>query len=131
MSFEVEQHWTETFPRITKPEVVGYFSINGQREYLPDLSQLKYINAPRNGRGEGVELNLNHGIDKVIRKPESASEEKINHLLQWIIYNSSQIEAPPGYGRWLVHAIMYSNIHIIISLESSLCLSGFYDFMVI
>ncbi|XP_033211027.1 decapping and exoribonuclease protein-like [Belonocnema kinseyi] len=101
MSFEVEQHWNETFPCITKPEVVGYFSINGQREYLPDLSQLKYFNAPRNSRGEGVELNLNHGIDKVIRKPESASGEKINHLLHWIIYNSSQIEAPPGYGRWL------------------------------
>ena len=102
MSFEVEQHWTETFPRITKPVVVGYFSINAHREYSPNLSQLKYFKPPP-PRKSRIELNLNSGIDKVIRKPESASNEKINHLLQWIIYNSSKIEAPVGTGRWLVY----------------------------
>ena len=98
MSFEVYQSWDDAFPRITKPEVVGYFSINGNREYLPDLSQLKYINPPIN---VPVKLNLNHGIDKVIRKPPSVSEENLNHLLQWILLNSSKIKAPPEFGRWL------------------------------
>lgn len=96
MSFEVDQQWGESFPRITKPEVVGYFSLNGKREFLPDLSQLKYLQLPRSNR---INFNLNDGMEKVIRKPDDI-DERINNLLKWILVNYSKIQAPLETGRW-------------------------------
>lgn len=98
MSFEIVQQWNESFPKITKPEVVGYFSLNGKREYLPDLSQLKYLHLPQGNR---INFNLNDGMEKVIRRQESASNENINNLLKWILVSHSKIQAPLDSGRWL------------------------------
>lgn len=97
MSFEIHQPWSEIFPRITKPEVAGYYSLNSKREYLPDLSQLKYLQLPRNNR---INFNLNDGMENVIRKPDSASGENINNLLKWILVNHSKIQAPLDSARW-------------------------------
>lgn len=90
MNFLIQNYENYKFPSFNKPETIGYFSLIGQqREYSQDLSQLKYYNGLPN---EKVRFDLNRGIDRVIRKPLDL-DEKLNHLLTWIIQNHSRIRS--------------------------------------
>ncbi|XP_043281674.1 decapping and exoribonuclease protein-like isoform X2 [Venturia canescens] len=92
--FEVRNRFSQKETSIdleSKPEIVGYFSLDGNRTYLPDASNLSYYNPPKI---ENVCLDLNKGIEKVRRKSASADEEKIRNLLKWISLNNDKIPAP-------------------------------------
>ena len=77
-------------PKFTKPQCRGAFSLNGKREFLPDTSELKYIRMPHSP----VSLDLNHGMEKVIRKSEHTElyGEKIDNLLHWLMKNKQSIQ---------------------------------------
>lgn len=98
MTFMINRQENRNFPTFTRPEVVGYFSLNNQsRDYSEDLSQLKYYKKPESCK---VNFNLSEGLDKVIRKPQNL-DEKIDCLLRWIINNHKKILASPDKKRWL------------------------------
>ncbi|XP_001605161.1 decapping and exoribonuclease protein [Nasonia vitripennis] len=101
MSFVIHQyHRNQNFPSFNRPEVVGYFSLNGQeREYSQDLSQLKYYTRNPHSKQE-VDFDLNEGLDQVIRKPANL-DEKLDHILRWIVNNYRTIRASPELNRWL------------------------------
>lgn len=74
------------FPSVSEPKIVGAFSIDGQRRYLSDRRNCKYLY--KHFHPESVQYDLNEGIESVIRKPDLCSqEEKINHLLHFISEN--------------------------------------------
>lgn len=87
------------FPSISKPEIVGYFSVDKNRRYVPDLSQCKFI-AHIDG---SVRFDLNHGYGNVIRKNENLNE-KLEHLLQFIKQNIPLLRNPAEDSRKLLAA---------------------------
>lgn len=78
------------FPSISQPKIVGCFSLNGNREYLADARNCKYVYKNYN-RSKQVHYDLNDGIEDVIRKPESSTDEKASHLLEFILRNKQTL----------------------------------------
>lgn len=81
------------FPSISQPKIIGSFSVDENRQYLPDARNCKYVY--RNYRSDRVDFNLNDGIDEVKRKPDSAKDEKITHLLEFIARNKRKLKRNP------------------------------------
>lgn len=78
------------FPSISEPKIIGFFSVNGNRQYLPDARNCKYVY--KNCQSDRVNYDLNEGIENVIRKPDSCADEKINHLLEFISRNKETLK---------------------------------------
>uniref|UniRef100_A0A182PDN3 Decapping nuclease n=1 Tax=Anopheles epiroticus TaxID=199890 RepID=A0A182PDN3_9DIPT len=74
---------SKPFPTVTKPTLVGFFSLNQNRQYDASAAQLKYLSLPRSPRTE-LRLDLNEGFEIHQPKPVSAKEEKIGALLTFI-----------------------------------------------
>lgn len=79
------------FPSISQPKIIGSFSLNEKRKYLPDTRNCKYVY--KHYDSERVNYDLNEGIENVIRKPESGSDEKLTHLLEFIVRNKQKLIA--------------------------------------
>lgn len=77
------------FPSLSQPKIVGSFSVNSIRQYLPDAQNCKYVY--KNYKNHRP-FDLNAGIDQVIRKPESCIDEKIAHLLEFIVRNKQRLK---------------------------------------
>lgn len=73
------------FPSISKPKVVGRFSVNKCRRFIDDASNCKYVVQPN--RSERVRFDLNRGYENVIHKIDEAKDEKLDHLLTFISVN--------------------------------------------
>lgn len=81
---------TDRFPDFRKPIPVGFFSVNAQRQYDPSPINCKYVKSPANGQ-QRKHFDLNHGYENVCRKPESANNEKLDHLLRFIQTNWNRL----------------------------------------
>lgn len=68
-------------------EVIGSYSVNGDGEYMDDLSSLRYYNEPAN---KNVHFNLNFNANTTIPRKEDSSEN--NFLLKWISDNFHHLE---------------------------------------
>jgi hypothetical protein len=73
------------FPAYSKPHVIGHYSVDCDRNYCADLSQLKYIHLPTD---YNVKFNLDRGR-KLAQKKDDSYDEKLNNLLRWILQNSN------------------------------------------
>lgn len=98
MSNELDTHLNPNFRnydrhgrcrRITKPNIVGYFSIDQNRQFIPDYSNCKYLKLPPNN--QPIHFNLNDGYELVQQKPESAKGEKLDHILRFILLNLKKL----------------------------------------
>lgn len=69
-------------PTFTKPEIVGYMSVDVSRQYHSDLSQLKYLTVIPNGR---IALDLNQGIEKAVKRTTDDNDEQIVLLLKFLL----------------------------------------------
>lgn len=87
MDTSLEPHYSNfsinTFPNITKPKIIGYFSINEKREFVPNHSSLQYLKLP--SRSKPLNFDLNIGFENVIPKPNV--DEKIDVLLKYILHS--------------------------------------------
>ncbi|XP_067631256.1 decapping and exoribonuclease protein Rai1 [Eurosta solidaginis] len=85
------------FPPFEKPRPLGYFSVVGGilREYEPSASQLRYYKPPP---AKKFPLDLNEGMEKVIRKPESAHDEGLEHLFKFIFDNIERLTKSSSVG---------------------------------
>lgn len=88
-----EESLKKGFPNFKRPRICGYFSVNKNREYVPDISQLKYFCGPTHERSRKVNYDLNSGIEKAVRKPDDLNEG-IVHLLQFILDNINTLRNP-------------------------------------
>lgn len=81
------------FPNISQPKIVGSFSLDEKRQYLPDTRNCKYVY--KHYQSDRIEFNLNDGINNVVRKPESCVDEKLTHILQFIVRNKQKLTKMP------------------------------------
>lgn len=79
-------HNIRPFPRFNRPEIEGYFSVDGDRKYLDSLCNLKYLKIPPR-----INFNLNEGDSSYVEKPSSADQEQITHLLTFIMKNLNSV----------------------------------------
>ncbi|XP_075228083.1 decapping and exoribonuclease protein-like [Lycorma delicatula] len=74
------------------PKIIGYFSVNGNKEYRSDGSQLKYIYYLSKKDEEKVSFNLNHMSDLTVKKDDTNKTwNKLDHMFKWIGLNSSRL----------------------------------------
>lgn len=69
--------------RISKPNIIGHFSLDQNREFSLNYSNCKYLKRPP--RNQPLHLNLNDGYELVQHKPEGAKGEKLDHILRFIL----------------------------------------------
>lgn len=79
---------------VDQPKMMGYFSVNEYREFVPDASQLRYLKMPST---PNVHFDLNIGIEDFRPKPESVKREKMDFLLHFIINNIDKLKTKNGY----------------------------------
>ncbi|XP_058466635.1 decapping nuclease DXO homolog [Malaya genurostris] len=82
---------TKSFPTISQPKIVGFFSVDSKREYIPSAKNLKYLNLPTPASGRPLQIDLNKGFQIRKPKPDSAKQEKLDHLLKFIIENQMNL----------------------------------------
>ncbi|XP_055373133.1 decapping nuclease DXO homolog [Condylostylus longicornis] len=76
------------FPEITKPNIIGFFSVDGNRQFIPNASNLKYLVLPTNLRQLSMDLNAEYEN----RVPKSETQnERIDHLLKFILENKTRL----------------------------------------
>ena len=63
------------YNNLDKPQIIGSFSINADRQFVDDRSQLKFFRAPKD-RVTRVRFDLNKGLDQVMRKDEDKCKEE-------------------------------------------------------
>jgi len=74
------------FPVFRQPTILGHFSLNGERQFLPDNSGLQYIISDvLRPEGKRVSLDLNKGVRKAIRSLPHKDQEKLDHLLRGVL----------------------------------------------
>lgn len=72
------------------PKIVGYFSLDGKRNYLNDASQMKYFSYPQNT----VNFDLKIGFDTFVKK--TPVENDFNNILRFILKNFPKVRDPEG-----------------------------------
>lgn len=114
-SFDVwpRNRFERAFPKYEPPREIGKFSLNEQRVFVHDASQLRYLHNPEkklhhqksdestSGKTEDVKkanenpkstlsLNLRDGYQIFIERDESVKEH-IDDLLRWILLNKAKV----------------------------------------
>ena len=88
------------FPFFRRPRAIGHFSVNSDRKYVADRSQMMFFcpERLRNSSQAGssykrVDWDLNQGMEHVIRKDQSfKKDEGISMMLKWILDNKKAFE---------------------------------------
>lgn len=75
------------FPSISKPKIIGAYSLDGQCKYVSDRRSCRYLY--KNYHSEPVQYDLNKGMESVIRSEETCIEEagSMDDLLHFILEN--------------------------------------------
>ena len=80
------------FPLFRQPIEIGFFSVNIDREFQDDSSQLKYFVEPVESQ---VSFDLKKGYKDMIRKDESV-KTFINPVLSWILKHLAKFASSKG-----------------------------------
>ena len=96
-------------------EIIGNYSINGDRKYCSDIKQLKYYKKPLNSKNVNFNLNLNENIIR-----HKINEDfKLNYVLTWILENFDilKVQDSKDVTQWLVlHLSKLQKVLILIIL---------------
>lgn len=71
------------------PYIVGYMSVDAQRDYYHDLSQLKYLTSIPKGK---ISYDLNHNIEKAVKRTTDDNNEKISLMLKFLLDQRHHLE---------------------------------------
>lgn len=82
------------YVQFDQPKMIGYFSVDASRNFVPDASQLRYLKMPCT---RNLRLDLNDGIKDFCLKPDSVKQEKMDFLLHFIANNIQKLKAENGY----------------------------------
>lgn len=82
-------HEPRSFPSFSVPEIIGSFSLNENRAYISDTSNCKYLRKKNLERP--LNFDLNKGFENVIHKSNECANEKLDHMLRFIIDNMSKL----------------------------------------
>lgn len=82
-----------SFPSFSVPRIIGSFSLDGNRAYVPDTRNCKYIRKSY----MGLQFDLNKGYENVIHKSSQCDNEKLDHILRFIVENMPKLENSTGF----------------------------------
>lgn len=82
-----------SFPHFGRPKLIGYLSLDADRNYKCDTSQLKFLNKVPSGE---ILFDLNKNVSKVIRRANENKDEKITHLLQFLLDQEPRLKLNNG-----------------------------------
>ncbi|KAG6461019.1 hypothetical protein O3G_MSEX012373 [Manduca sexta] len=71
------------------PKIVGYMSVDKERESHSDLSQLKFVTTIPQGRAH---MDLNYNLDNSVKCPIDNNEKKIDLVLKYLIEHKDQYD---------------------------------------
>ncbi|XP_067007859.1 decapping and exoribonuclease protein [Anabrus simplex] len=94
------------FPSFQRPVVSGYFSLDSERKYCPDMTELKYIYMPSNLND--VKFDLNKGVESMVRSINEYPDEKLDNILKWILQNKNMFSNE--YTRPLADFVCYRGL---------------------
>lgn len=77
------------FPNFHRPEIEGAFSVDSNRSYEDSFEKLKYMKIP-----SVIDFNLNDGDEDYVDKSICPEDEKIKHLLGFVMKNVKKISRP-------------------------------------
>ncbi|CAL1277924.1 unnamed protein product [Larinioides sclopetarius] len=97
------EYYDGRFPPFRKPSEIGFFSLDGEREYHDDNRQLKYISLPRNLKN--VYMDLNIGYEIAVRKDFDSPSSKPNPSIP---VNEKEEYCIVLKGRLNNHTLLYS-----------------------
>ncbi|XP_012264501.2 decapping and exoribonuclease protein-like [Athalia rosae] len=85
------------FPHFGRPKVIGYFSLDENKKFMPNAAQLRYL-----VRSSDIttELDLKQGYH-LCKQLTTADEQGLESLLRWILLNTPKIRADQESDRWL------------------------------
>ncbi|XP_076246172.1 decapping and exoribonuclease protein-like isoform X2 [Calliopsis andreniformis] len=86
--FKIADLAKESTAEFSKPQIIGHYSIDGERRYFSDLSQLKYYKQPLDLKH--VNFNLDDNSQTVYK--EEDVDVKLDFLLKWISENFKHLE---------------------------------------
>lgn len=77
------------FPNFQRPTIAGTFSVDRNRNYEDSMEKLKYLKIPA-----VIDFNLNEGDEAYVGKDDSAKDENLKHLLEYIKRNVKTMSRP-------------------------------------
>ncbi len=77
------EHHDGPFPSFRQPMILGHFSLNGDREFISDMSGLQYLYVRRDSK---FKLDLDHNLHLAIKPIPKKETEKINNLLKGVMF---------------------------------------------
>ena len=88
------------FPFFRRPRIIGAFSVDANRKYVSDRSQMRFFcperlkNSSQAGSSyKRVNWDLNEGYDNVVQKDQNfKKDEGISFMLKWIMENKSTFQ---------------------------------------
>jgi RAT1-interacting protein len=89
--------YNNPFPKFSQPDIVGAFSVDSCRNYRDDMKNIKYLKIPKTNK---INFNLNEGDEKYVEKLARAKDEKLDHLIKFIMGNyesAMQLNSRPNF----------------------------------
>ncbi|XP_017064450.1 decapping nuclease DXO homolog [Drosophila eugracilis] len=85
------ERYDRPFPSMSRPKCIGVCSINANREYVDDDSGASYLVYPS---WPQLPIDLNAGIEDVIRKPNDSAVKDLEFVLTYIQRHKDQLLHP-------------------------------------
>lgn len=79
----------KSFPSFSVPKIIGSFSLDANRSYISDARNCKYLRKPNQSP---LHLDLNEGYEHAVHKTNHSDDEKLDHILRFILKNKSNLE---------------------------------------
>nr|6WUF_A Chain A, Decapping and exoribonuclease protein [Mus musculus]6WUK_A Chain A, Decapping and exoribonuclease protein [Mus musculus] len=96
------------FPFYRRPSELGCFSLDAQRQYHGDARALRYYSPPPIN-GPGPDFDLRDGYPDRYQPRDEEVQERLDHLLRWVLEHRNQLEGGPG---WLAGATVTWRGHL-------------------
>ncbi|XP_057554731.1 decapping and exoribonuclease protein isoform X2 [Hippopotamus amphibius kiboko] len=96
------------FPFYRRPSELGCFSLDAQRQYHGDARALRYYSPPPTN-GQSPDFDLRDGYPDRYQPRDEEVQERLDHLLCWLLEHRSQLEGGSG---WLAGAIVTWRGHL-------------------
>ena len=77
---------SRSFPKFNRPQIIGAFSVDKEREYKTGMENLKHLKIPKK-----LGFNLNWGDENYFEKKACSNDEHLNHITTFIMKNKETV----------------------------------------
>lgn len=92
--FDISNFYNSKILFFRKPSEIGFYSVDGEKNFHNDNRQMKWIYKPASGwdasLSPGSDWDLNAGYSQAIRK-DFVEKKKMVHILKWMLCYQEKI----------------------------------------